>query len=129
MEAFSEIFKLYDQDDKGFLTSKEFTLFEDDLGYKFDQSEKLHFSDPDKIKLNDIINAINNVNVNPSYEELLDAFRNIDKDNSGKIYVPVLINILKKFEYFQSPENIDELLMKLPVDDHYVFYKKMRYKN
>ncbi len=125
MEAFSEIFKLYDQDNKGFLTSKEFALFEDDLGYKFNQLEKSQFSDPDKIELNDITNAINNINIIPSHEELMNAFRNIDKNNSGKIYVPVLINILKEFEYFQSPENIDELLMKLPVDDHYVFYKKL----
>jgi len=126
MDNLFGVLKAYDADDDGLLTNVEFNKFCEDVDYNFSEKEIDIFDlRNDFVSFDQIQNAIEFEDYDFSDQHFMNILRSLDKDNSGKVFVPELINILKTSPEFSNQNKLDELIVNLPIEEHYLIIDKI----
>lgn len=120
MEDIKQVFKIYDVDFDGFITKNDVINLTKQLD--FDIGDKLDKLD-DKIDLDTFINIFN-VEIGIDKDIIHNAFKSYDVNNTGKILVTDLIQIINEFVHNTFIDgDVDELLKELDIDeDGYIDY-------
>ena len=125
-ENLLSVLKTYGDNDDGFLTKEEFNKFCDDVSYGFTEQEREIFNlDSDQVSYDQIMGAIGYHPNDMSNEMFMSTLKSLDKDNSGKVFVPELINVLKHGKVLSDKNMLDELLLNLPIEDHHLMYNQI----
>jgi Ca2+-binding EF-hand superfamily protein len=126
MDNLITVLKVYDENEDGFLTKQEFERFCSDIEYKFTNKERDMFDlNSDQISYDQILNAVKYEDDDPSDKRFYETLKSLDKDGTGKVFIPELINILKKNDRMIECKRLDELISNLPIEDHHLLIDKI----
>ena len=123
------VLKIFDSDGDGMLSLDELSAFSKEIEYDWTEDEKSRFGlTVEPVSFDQVINAINYVAYDPydtSDKKFYDALKELDKDGTGKLFIPELINVLKHSAFLRDNGRLDELLSVLPTEDNYLLLSKM----
>jgi calmodulin len=122
---FKEAFALFDKDGDGSITTKELGTVMRSLGQTPTEAELQSYIKEVDANKNGTIDfpeflslMAKKMETQESEEEIRDAFKVFDKDNTGLISAAELRHVLTSIGEKLSDEDLDDLLKEIEVDEH-----------
>ena len=124
MQMINEVFDNFDKDKGGYIDSRELASVLRALGRGKDQKEidefmeKVDKNKNGRIERQEFMDAMNEMYSVPqtTVEEVVEAFKIFDKDNSGKISLDEMKTILLKFTDDFNEEEVEEIFHLIDTD-------------
>ena len=125
MQMINEVFDNFDKDKGGYIDSRELASVLRALGRGKDQKEidefmeKVDKNKNGRIERQEFMDAMNEMYSVPqtTVEEVVEAFKIFDKDNSGKISLDEMKTILLKFTDDFNEEEVEEIFHLIDTDN------------
>ena len=125
MQMIKEVFDNFDKDKGGYIDSRELASVLRALGRGKDQKEidefmeKVDKNKNGRIERQEFMDAMNEMYSVPqtTVEEVVEAFKIFDKDNSGKISLDEMKTILLKFTDDFNEEEVEEIFHLIDTDN------------
>ena len=125
MQMINEVFDNFDKDKGGYIDSRELASVLRALGRGKDQKEidefmeKVDKNKNGRIERQEFMDAMNEMYSVPqtTVEEVVEAFKIFDKDNSGKISRDEMKTILLKFTDDFNEEEVEEIFHLIDTDN------------
>ena len=125
MQMINEVFDNFDKDKGGYIDSRELASVLRALGRGKDQKEidefmeKVEKNKNGRIERQEFMDAMNEMYSVPqtTVEEVVEAFKIFDKDNSGKISLDEMKTILLKFTDDFNEEEVEEIFHLIDTDN------------
>jgi len=126
MDNLITVLKVYDENEDGVLTKQEFERLCSDIEYGFTDKERELFGlNSDQISYDQILNAAKYEDDDSSDKRFYETLKSLDKDGTGKVFIPELINILKKSDRLTECSRLNELISNLPIEDQHLLLNKI----
>lgn len=126
MDNLITVLKVYDENEDGVLTKQEFERLCSDIEYGFTDKERELFGlNSDQISYDQILNAAKYEDDDSSDKRFYETLKSLDKDGTGKVFIPELINILKKNNRLTECNRLNELISNLPIEDQHLLLDKI----
>ena len=124
IQLMSEVFDLYDQDNEGYVFSKDALKILSSMGRKIDHEDEFEFLaivDPNnegRVTKENFLAGVETMYTIPDnfIPEIVDAFKVFDKNKDGKISCQELKNLLVKLTGEYKDKDVDELFKILDLD-------------
>ena len=129
IQLMSEVFDLYDQDNEGYVFSKDALKILSSMGRKIEPEDEFEFLaivDPKnegRVTKENFISGVETMYTIPDnfIPEITDAFKVFDKDNDGKLSCKEFKDILVNLTAEYKDKDVDELFKILDLDiDGYI---------
>ena len=129
IQLMSEVFDLYDQDNEGYVFSKDALKILSSMGRKIEPEDEFEFLaivDPKnegRVTKENFISGVETMYTIPDnfIPEITDAFKVFDKDNDGKLSCKEFKDLLVNLTAEYKDKDIDELFKILDLDiDGYI---------
>ena len=124
IQLMSEVFDLYDQDNEGYVFSKDALKILSSMGRKIEPEDEFEFLaivDPKnegRVTKENFISGVETMYTIPDnfIPEITDAFKVFDKDNDGKISCKEFKSLLVNLSGEYKDKDVDELFKILDLD-------------
>ncbi len=129
IQLMSEVFDLYDQDNEGYVFSKDALKILSSMGRKIEPEDEFEFLaivDPKnegRVTKENFISGVETMYTIPDnfIPEITDAFKVFDKDNDGKLSCKEFKDLLVNLTAEYKDKDVDELFKILDLDiDGYI---------